>query len=458
MDVQAAVQEAVPLAVLAAIEAAALDEQQQQQQESSGGAAAAQAAVPAAASAQILPAAGDASLEELQQQESSGALASAAAQDAMPAEAWAAVLPVAEDGACHAREVPATLKPVQPLSPLPLELLYPQDEPCLTAVASPMSRAAVAEPATPEPVQALAAASSEPTSPQGEAGPAAAAWPPAQQAAMPEPVQALTAAPAEPQSPPTLEPSLSTAARLLEQQAAVAEPATLEPAQAVPAVSPQELIPRTLGWDSAAASSDSEGLGGAQECILAAADVDAADQQTLDTAVLPPADAAAHAEQQDFREPLLEVADQVLKPVSASSSLAGSGAVSKPGRQATMRSSGSGVVPVAAAAAAEAGSSVEKVQVRPSAAAAAPAGEASVSTKTDFHVVCTLAARLRMERRLAEHAVSQAEEMTDVKPRASDAGRQHLPCSICSSTSEPLSAPLPLLLLFMIRHCCSPVL
>ena len=428
LDAQAAVQDALPVTALAAVEEAALE--LQQQQESSGGLepAAVQPAVLAAASAQVLPAAGDAAHQELQQQRplSSDGPASAVAQQAVPAEASAAVLPAAEDSSSHDREVSAAPEPAQALS---LELLDPPEEPGFTSVAGPMSHAAVAEPATPEPVHTMAAASSGLHGPQGVAALSAAAWTLAQRAAMPEPVQALTAASAELARPPTLEHSSSTAARLLEQLAAVAEPPTPDPEQAPPTMSPPKLSPRSLEQDFAAASLDPEGSAGTQECMVAAADVDAADQQTLDTAALPPAEAAAHAEQQDLCEPLLEDAGQTSNPVPVSSGMAGSNAASQPGRQPTTRSSGSGelfVVPVLPAAAAEAEESVESVHLRPSAAAATPVVEGSVSTKADYHVVCTLAARRRLERRLAKHAVRQAEETEDGPPRASDAGRHLL--------------------------------
>ena len=423
MDVQAAVQEALPVMASATVEDAARDELQQQESSDGPESAAAQTAASAEVSAQVLPAAEGPALEELQQQESSGGPASAVSQQAVPAEASAARLPAAEDSPCHARELSAASKPALALFNLPLELSDPQEVPGQSAVAWPLLHAAVAEPVTPEPVQASAAASSEPPSPQGEARSAAAAWPLAQQAAMPEPVQALTAAPAEPASPPTLQHSSSAAARLLEQQAAVARPATPELEQALLVMSPPDLSPQTLEQDFAAASADSEGLDGAQEVVVAAADEgDAADQQTPDASALPPAEAAAHAEQQGFSDSLLEEVGQVLEPVPGSSS----GAASQLRRQTVMRSSGSGgepVVPVPAAAA-EAGSCSESVHLRPSAAAAAPVGEASMPTKPDFHVVCTLAARLRLERRLAEQALSQAEEVEEVQPRASSAGRQ----------------------------------
>ena len=429
MNAQAAVQEALPVTTLAAVEEAALE--LQQQQESSGGLdpAAVQPAVLAAAAAQVLPAAGDAAHQELQQQRplSSDGPASAVAQQAVPAEASAAVLPAAEDSSGHDREVSAAPEPAQALS---LELLDPPEEPGFTSVAGPMSHAAVAEPATPEPVHAMAAASSGLHGPQGVAAPSAAAWSRAQQAAMPEPVQALTAASAELARPPTLEHSSSTAARLLEQLAAVAEPATPVPEQAPPVVSPPKLSPRSLEQDFAAALSDSEGLAGTQECMVAAADVDAA--------ALPLAEDAAHAEQQDLCEPLLEEPGQTLKPLAASGSLAGSSAMSQPGRQSTTHSSGSGgdpLVPVLPAAAAEAEASVENVHLRPSAAADTPVLEGSVSTKADYHVVCTLAARRRLERRLAEHAVRQAEETEDGPRRASDAGRHLLFWNSCQQNA-----------------------
>ena len=413
----------------AADEEAALE--LQQQQESSGGLdpAAVQPAVLAAASAQMLPAAGDAAHQELQQQRplSSDGPASAVAQQAVPAEASAAVLPAAEDSSSHDREVSAAPEPAQARS---LELLDPLEEPGFTSVAGPMPHAAVAEPATPEPVQATAAASSGLHSPQGVAGPSAAARPLAQQAAMPEPVQVLTAASAELTRPPTLEHSSSTAARLLEQLAAVAEPATPDPEHTPPTVSPPKLSPRSLEQDFAAALSNSEGSAGTQECMVAAADVDAA--------ALPPAEAAAHAEQQDLCEPLREGAGQTLEPFPASGSLAGSNAMSQPGRQPTMRRPGSGgdlMVPVLPAAAAQAEASVENVHLRPSAAAVTPVVEGSVSTKADYHVVCTLAARRRLERRLAEHAVRQAEEMEGVHLRASDAGRHLLLWNCCQQNA-----------------------